>query len=54
MGEHSDFYSVKELAEKLDTSESSIRRMKPPSYKIGGLVKYRKTEIEQWLLEQKQ
>jgi excisionase family DNA binding protein len=46
--------SVEEVARILDVSTSTlyqwrVRRKGPPSYSIGGSVKYRRSEVEAWI-----
>lgn len=49
-----EFLNRREVAELLGTSESRVKRLDMPSYKIGGLVKYRRLEIEEWLQQAEQ
>jgi excisionase family DNA binding protein len=48
-----DFLDIAQLAGWINITERHIRRLvaerRVPHHKIGGLVRFRPTEIEQWL-----
>ena len=50
-----DLYNISDLSEKLGVKKSTlyqwIHQRKIPYVKIGGLVKFRPSEIEKWLEE---
>lgn len=48
---------LRELAEYLDVSESTVHNWRyrgegPPGFKVGGQVRYRREDVEEWLEEQ--
>lgn len=48
--------TIKELARYLKTSSSTIRRLikegNLPYFKVGGIIKFNKTTIDNWVKEQ--
>ena len=53
MGEQSEFVSAQDVAEKLGTSVKHVRGLALPRYKLGQLVRYRKTEVEAFIEQAK-
>ena len=50
--------TIKELARYLKTSSSTIRRLikegNLPYFKVGGIIKFNKLSIDNWIKEQKE
>ena len=50
------FFTIAQVAEKLQVSEKTVRRMlvsgELPGYKIGGQYRIKAAELESWIAEQ--
>ena len=50
------FFTIAQVAEKLQVSEKTVRRMlvsgELPGYKIGGQYRIKPAELESWIAEQ--
>lgn len=58
-GSSEELLDVKRLAEFLSVSPYSVRRwhrqgMGPPSFRVGGMIRYRRSEVEAWLEAQRE
>lgn len=52
--EHSEFFTIKEMTEKLSLSRQTLYRMRedgegPPCYRVGTMVRYPKDGFEKWM-----
>lgn len=53
-----EFLSLQEVAQKLGVTEKALYHWRyggvgPPSYRIGGRIKYRIDELEEWIKAQR-